>query len=34
MNTNPLGPLAATLIISGLLWAVLALCAPLLGIHR
>jgi hypothetical protein len=32
VNTNPLGPLVAVVILSGLLWAVLALCAPVLGI--
>jgi hypothetical protein len=32
MNRNPLGPLVAVLIVSGLLWSAFALIAPVLGI--
>jgi hypothetical protein len=30
---NALGPLVAVVLVSGLLWTALALCAPLLGVH-
>ncbi len=33
MNSNPLGPLLAVLIVGGLLWTVFSFIAPVLGIR-